>query len=312
MKKISIISPCFNEGENVVICYEAVKKLFENELRNYEREHIFADDCSQDDTLSFLNQIAAKDKNIKVIVNSRNYGVYRSTFNALKTATGDVIVPMLPVDLQDPPEEIPRFIKEWENGFRVVYGMRYEREENFLMKNIRRLYYILLTKTSDISIPRYAGEFQVIDRSVLNALKQYNDYYPFIRGMIANVCSTRKGMHYTWAKRKLGKTNHNLYKLYDQGINGLISFSNIPLRLMIFFGLFISFLSFLFVLIQIVMHLFTNGRVAPPGVATAIVGIFFFFGIQFLFLGLIGEYISAIHSQVRLGPGVVEKERLNY
>lgn len=312
MKRISIISPCYNEGVNVVRCHEAVRRLFDADLRGYEREHIFADDCSTDDTVDLLRQIAATDRSVKIIVNARNYGVYRSTFNALKSATGDAVVPMLPVDLQDPPEEIPRFVREWEKGFRVVYGTRFDRDEGFLMKSIRRLYYVVLSRVADISIPRYAGEFQVIDRTVLEALKRYDDYYPFIRGMIANVCGSRKGLPYTWAKRKHGKTKHNLYKLYDQGINGIISFSNVPIRLMVFSGAAISVGCFLFVVVQVIAHLFFTGRIAPPGMSTVIVAVFFLFGVQFLFLGMMGEYVSAIHSQVRRGPLVVENERVNF
>lgn len=311
-KTISIISPCYNEGINVISCYEAVKSLFETELKNYTREHIFADDASNDDTLALLKTIAAKDSRVKIIVNSRNYGVYRSTFNALKAATGDAIVPMLPVDLQDPPSEIPKFIREWEMGTKVVYGMRFDRDEGWIMKNIRRLYYIILSATSSINIPKYAGEFQIIDRSILEMLKQYDDYYPFIRGLIADATSNRKGIYYTWAKRQHGKTKHNFYKLYDQGINGLISFSNFPMRIMVFLGVLVSIFSFIFVVVQIIAHIFFTGSITPPGMSTAIVAIFFLFGILFLFFGLMGEYIAAIHSQVRRGPLVHESDRINF
>ena len=311
-KTISIVAPCWNEGKNVIYCYDEVKKVFNNDLQNYDWELIFANDFSTDDTTKLLEDLASKDpSHVKVINNARNYGVYRSTFNALKYASGDAVVPMLPVDLQDPPEEIPNLVKEWENGYSVVYGMRYHRQEGFILKNIRRLYYVLLNRFSEIKIPKYAGEFQVIDRSVLNALKQYDDYYPFIRGMIANVNSNSKGMHYTWKKREHGKSKHNYYKLYDQGINGLISFSNIPIRTIIFSGLIVSLFSFIFIFVQIFSHFFAKGHVAPPGISTLIVGMFFFFGLLLVFLGVLGEYVAAIHAQVRKGPGVVEASKIN-
>lgn len=307
MKKISVISPCYKEKQNVLACRDAVKKVFDEELSGYEREHIFADDFSDPETLGYLREISSADPCVKVVYNARNYGVYRTTFNALRHATGDAIVPMLPVDLQDPPEFIPQMVKIWESGRPVVYGMRFHRDENFIMKNVRRLYYVVLHSISGIRIPKYAGEFQVIDRWVLDAVLKHDDFYPFIRGMIANVCADSEGIHYRWAQRKLGKTNHNLIKLYDQGINGIISFSVWPLRAMVLIGTMISFLSFSLVMLQLAVHILKVGAVAPPGMSTAIIGIFFLFGIVFIFMGLMGEYIAAIHSQVRRGPSVVER-----
>jgi polyisoprenyl-phosphate glycosyltransferase len=307
MKKISIISPCYKERENVLICHQAVSKLFDGPLKGYVKEHIFADDFSDEVTLSHLRGISLSDPNVKIVYNARNYGVYRTTFNALKHATGDAIVPMLPVDLQDPPEFIPEMVKIWETGKPVVYGMRFHRDEAFIMKQCRRLYYILLHSVAQINIPKYAGEFQVIDRWVLDALLKHDDYYPFIRGMISNVCGDNYGVHYTWSKRKIGKTNHNLIQLYDQGINGIISFSVWPLRLMVAIGVIVSLCSFIFALVQIVVHFAQIGPRAPAGVATAITGLFFLCGLILFFMGITGEYIAAIHSQVRRGPLVVER-----
>ena len=299
--KITIVSPCFNEIENIKDCYDAVLKIFETEpLNQYDREHIIVDDFSTDGTRDVLLELSKNDKNLKIIFNARNFGVYRSAYHGLKYATGIFVVPMLPVDLQDPPEFINEMLKKkLETGRSIVYGMRYDREEAFLMKQIRRLYYITLDKSSSIKIPRYAGEFQVIDRWVIDELIKEPDYYPFLRGKIASITSDSIGMHYTWKKRQKGKTKHNLLKLYDQGVNGLISTSILPLRFMIVFGLFLSVGSIGFSLLQVFLYLFSEVPGGIRGVPTIITGLFFLVGMLFIFLGVIGEYVGAIHSQVR-------------
>ena len=298
---LTIVSPCFNEIYNIKDCYEEVKKIFELEpLNQYLREHIIVDDFSTDGTKEILIEFEKNDKRIKVIFNARNFGVYRTSYHGLKYATGSVIVPMLPVDLQDPPEFINEMLKKkLETGHSVVYGIRYEREESFIMKQVRRLYYVLLDKSSSIKIPRYAGEFQVIDRWVINEVIKEPDYYPFLRGKIAAVTSDSIGMHYTWKKRQGGKTNHNLLDLYDQGINGLISTSILPLRFMALLGLILSVGSIIFAVLQVVLYYYADNSNVIRGVPTIIAGLFFLVGILFLFLGVLGEYIGAIHSQVR-------------
>ena len=309
----TIVSPCFNEIDNIKDCYEEVKKIFETEpLNKYDREHIIVDDFSTDGTRDVLMELAANDRNVKVIFNARNVGVYRSSFHGLKYATGSLVVPMLPVDLQDPPEFINEMLeKKLTSNHSIVYGMRYEREESFAMKQVRRLYYVLLDKSSSIKIPRYAGEFQVIDRWVIDEVIKLPDYYPFLRGKIAAVTSDSIGMHYTWKKRQKGETKHNLLALYDQGVNGLISTSILPLRFMVLFGLILSVSSICFAALQIILYFYIDTSAVGRGVPTIIAGLFFLVGMLFLFFGVIGEYVGAIHSQVRGSDNPVAMKTFN-
>ena len=218
------MSPAFNEKKNIIECYERVKRVFEENLNDYEYEHIFADNCSTDGTLPLLKTIAQNDKRIKVISNSRNYGVFPSTFNAILGPSGDAII-QLPVDLQDPPEILPQFIKEWEKGFKVVAGNRKNREENFILKNIRKLYYLIISKISNFELPQNVGEFQLIDKDVVQALKLFDDYNPYIRGMIAS-CGFPLQRFTTNMLRKYGKSKFSLLSYFDTSLNAYFSFKH--------------------------------------------------------------------------------------
>jgi glycosyltransferase involved in cell wall biosynthesis len=310
-KLISIVTPCFNERDNVADCHEAVKRVFE-QLPGYEFEHVFCDNASSDGTIEVLRLLAANDARVKVILNARNFGPFCSTFNGLLSTTGDAVVVLLAADLQDPPELIVEFVRRWEEGHQVVYGIRGKREEGFLLRNVRHFYYRTVSRFAQIKIPPDVGEFQLIDRVVVEALRQFDDYYPYIRGMIASCGFKSIGVEYVWQARKKGFSKNRLFHLIDQGLNGLISFTRVPMRLCMLFGFLLSGLSILFALFAFVWHLVDNGAVAPPGVPTLIVALFFFSGVQFFFLGILGEYICAIHSQVRKRPLVIERERLNY
>ena len=314
MKKICIISPCYNEEANIQLCYEAVREVFQKQLPNYEYEQVFVDNASIDKTVSVLRKIAVQDKRVKVIINSRNYGPFRSTFNALKSVEGDAVLVMLPVDLQDPPELIPQFIQHWEKGAKIVYGQRTNREESFFVRKLRGWYYRTVRAFADISIPVDTAEFQLIDKQVHQALIRSNDAYPYIRGMIANCGFSDASIMipYTWQARKRGISKNRFYNLIDQGLNGIISFTNVPLRMVTFVGFTIASLSLLYAIIQLLLNLLAPGPLAGPGIPTLIVAIFFFSGIQMFIIGLLGEYIGAIHNQVRRGPDVIEKERINF
>ena len=313
MKKlITIITPCYNEELNVADCYESVKTLFNKELVQYDYEHIFCDNDSKDNTVRILEGLASADRNVKVIVNSRNYGPQRSTYNALLRARGDAVLVMLAADLQDPPEIIIQFAKKWEEGFEVIYGVRANREEHFIMKSIRRIYYRTLSRTSNIDIPIDAGEFQLVDRVVVDALRKYEDYYPYIRGMIADCGFRSIGIPYTWVTRKRGMSKNRLYHLVDQALNGLISYTNFPMRLCILVGSVISIASIIYSVVLLIINIIYFREISAPGIPTLIVSIFFFSGVQLLFLGIIGEYISAIHQQVRKKPLVIEKKTINF
>jgi glycosyltransferase involved in cell wall biosynthesis len=312
MSRISIISPCYNEEENVGTCYTAVAKLFEagGPLAHYEREHIFSDNASLDGTAEILRRLAATDPALKVIVNARNFGPFRSNFNALRYATGDAVLVFLPVDLQDPPELIPEMVKHWENGIEVVAGARTDREESLIFRTCRRVFYRIVNTISDFDIPEDVGEFQLIDRKVWSVVVSHDDQYPFIRGIIASAGFRRLIVPYTWRSRRRGMSKNNLLRLIDQAMNGIFSFTNVPMRICSFLGVGIAALAMFYAVFAFVGGLLNQG-LAPRGIMTVIVALFFFSGVQLIFIGILGEYITAIHSQVRRGPIVVEREKIN-
>jgi glycosyltransferase involved in cell wall biosynthesis len=314
-KLVSVVTPCFNEEDNVEACAEAVRKLFASELAGYDHEHIFCDNASTDRTEEILRRMAAADPHIKLILNARNFGPFRSIFNGVLAATGDAVVLFLPADLQDPPEVIPQMVGQWEAGHQIVYGIRANREEGALMRLVRRSYYRLVKNWADVEIPVDVGEFQLVDKIVIQALHKFDDYYPYLRGMVASCGFKSVGIPYTWKARARGMSKNRLYHLIDQGMNGLVSFTNVPLRICLSAGFLLSGASVLYGLGSLGVMLydfFAHGqKLAQPGIQTLIVAIFFFSGVQLFFIGILGEYIGAIHSQVRKRPLVVEKERVN-
>jgi polyisoprenyl-phosphate glycosyltransferase len=312
MARISIISPCYNEEENLEACHDAVVALFApgGPLAQHEREHIFSDNASEDGTVDILRRLAARDPLVKVILNSRNFGPFRSNFNALRYATGDAILVFLPADLQDPPELIPEMVRHWENGIEVVAGARTSREETLALRICRGIFYRIVNTISEFEIPENVGEFQLIDRKVWQVVVSHNDQYPFIRGIIASAGFRRLILPYTWRARKRGISKNNALRLIDQAMNGIFSFTDAPMRICSFLGFAIASVAILYALVSVVAGLFIT-NIAPRGTMTIIVSLFFFSGVQLMFIGMMGEYITAIHAQVRRGPVVVERERIN-
>jgi len=310
MKKLSIITPCYNEEVNVEICAQELKKVMQEKLSGYDYEHIFADNASTDSTLEKLREIAVKDAHVKVISNSRNVGPFRNMWNAMKSATGDAVVPLLPADLQDPPSVIPELVKHWEQGFLVTYGVRANREESIVMRMARGLYYRIIKKFASAVIPLNSGEFLLADKKVIDSILVVDDQYPYIRGLIAQTGVKSASVPYTWVRRERGKSKNSFISLIDQAINGFVSTSRVPARLALLGGFLLSFLGFAYAIFTVVMVLISDGT-APVGIPTIIVGIFLLGGVQLLFLGLIGEYILSIHGQVRRTPPMFEVERIN-
>lgn len=311
-KLISIVTPCYDEEANVVECYETVKRLFGEQLPEYDYEHLFCDNASCDSTVIILKKLAAQDPRVKIIVNARNFGPYNSVFNGVLNTHGDAVVVLLAADLQDPPELIPQFVHKWESGYEIVYGIRKTRQEGILLRSIRNAYYHLVARVANIDLVPNVGEFQLVDRKVIEALKKFEDYYPYIRGMIAYCGFRSTGIEHTWKARKRGISKHTLFMLIDQGLNGLVSFTKVPLRLCMGFGLLIASVSLLYSVVTLLIGLAFRGELVPPGIPTLIVALFFFSGLQLFFFGLLGEYIAAIHFQVRKRPLVIERERVNF
>jgi len=310
-KRISIITPCYNEESNVVFCHEAVREVMTKKLPKYDYEHVFADNASTDGTLQELRTLANKDKRVKVISNSRNVGPFRNMWNAMKSASGDAVIPLLPADLQDPPSVIPEFVSNWESGNLVVYGVRANRQESLIMRLLRGLYYRTIRRFADAVIPVNSGEFLLADARVIKSILSVDDEYPYIRGLIAQTGVRSSSVSYTWVRRERGRSKNSFIDLIDQAINGFVSTSRVPARLALLTGFILSIVGILGAIATLFTTL-VNREGVPIGIPTIIVSIFFFGGIQLFFFGVIGEYVLSIHSQVRRTPQMFEVERINF
>ena len=309
MKLISVVTPCYNEEDNILPLYLRVKKVFD-ELPNYNYEHIFIDNASSDSTAEKLRQLAKKDKNVKIIINSRNFGHIRSPFYGLLQAKGDAVISLVS-DLQDPPELIKEFIKKWEKGFKIVVGVKPKSRENFLMFFIRKLYYRLVSKISDIKLIKNFTGFGLYDKKIINVLKNTDDPYPYFRGLISEIGFKHCEIEYVQPLRFKGKSKNNFYSLYDMAMLGITSHSKIPMRLATIIGFSLATLSFLtsvgFFIAKLIFW-----QHFKLGTAPIIIGLFFFSSIELFFIGLLGEYILSIHTRVMKRPLVIEEERINF
>lgn len=309
MKLISVVSPCYNEQENVAILYEQVKQQFEL-LPNYKYEHIFIDNFSTDNTVSILKDIAQKDKNVKIIINSRNFGHIRSPYYGMLQAKGDAVISLVS-DLQDPPELIPELIKKWEEGFKIVCGVKRTSEENFLFFRLRKMYYGLVTKLSEVPLIKNFTGFGLYDQVVIEQLREVKDNYPYFRGLICEIGFEKALIEYNQPVRKRGITKNNFFTLYDIAMLGITSHSKLPLRLATMFGFITAFLSLIAAIVYLILKII-NWYSMPMGQAPLVIGVFFFASVQLIFIGIIGEYIGNIHTHVMNRPLVVEKERINF
>lgn len=308
-KTISIITPCYNEEANVLNLYNQVRAVMAG-IGKYEYEHIFIDNHSRDNTVAILKMIAAEDPNVKVIVNSRNFGHIRSPIHGLFQARGDAMIGIV-ADLQDPPPMIADLIREWENGAYCVIGIKRTSEEASLMFWLRKQYYKMAERLSSIeTIQNYTG-FGLYDRKVVDLVRSFDDPYPYFRGLIAEIGLPTVKLLYDQPARKFGVTKNNWYTLYDIGMLGIINHSKVPLRLATFAGFAGAALSFLVALGYFIAKiLFWSTFVV--GVAPMIIGVFFMLSIVLVCLGIMGEYVGAIYTQLQHRPYAVELERLNF
>lgn len=303
------MTPCYNEELNVEVLYERVRTVFERLGRN-SYEHVFIDNASTDGTLDRLRNLAERDKRVKVIVNTRNFGHIRSPYHALLQCRGDAVI-MIASDLQDPPELIPEFLEKWEAGCKVVLGVKATSEDPALMFAIRRLYYALIDRLSDEPQVRDSTGFGLYDQSFVQVLRSLADPYPYFRGIVTELGFSYATVPYAQQRRAKGVTKNNWYTLYDIGIQGIMNHSKIPLRLATMLGLASAGLSLVAAVAYLVMKL-VFWYDLPIGIAPIIIGMFFVASVQLLFLGVLGEYIGSIYTQVRNRPLVVERERINF
>ena len=308
-KTLTILTPCYNEEENVREVYLQVRAAV-IAAGNYKYEHLFIDNASTDNTLGELKALAAQDKNVKIIRNTRNFGHIRSPMHALYQASGDAVIGIV-ADLQDPPEMIVDLIRKWEEGYPVVICVKQASDENGLMFWIRKKYYRLVNRLSGVeTYENYTG-FGLYDRKVVDVIKKFDDPYPYFRGMIAEAGFKHFDIPYHQPQRRRGITKNNFYSLYDMAMLGITNLSKVPLRLVTFSG-FVGALISIFVSLAYLVYKLIFWSNFSVGIAPLVIGVFFFMSVQMLFMGIIGEYIGTIHTLVQKRPLVVEQERINF
>ncbi len=312
LKKISIITPCYNEDKiGLVECCNKISRLFSNELKDYQYEHIICDNNSNEKTISALREISSKNQNVKVIINAKNYGAPRSVFNGIKNSTGDAVLLFFPVDMQDPPEKIPELVEKWESGFDFVVGCRSKREEFFIMKSIRKLFYFALKKFAKNNIPLNVSDFQLVDRKIVNKFIELKDNLPFIRTLAFEYSENFDIVNYTWKKRVYGKSKENLKNYIDAAMHGLVSVSDAPFRLIIIAGFIVSAFSLSYGIYSLISNLIFKQDLVQ-GIPTILISVLIFSGIQLLVLGFIGEYVTSLHNKIKKDIEVNEKEKINF
>lgn len=309
MKLVSIVTACYNEEENVGKLCSAVREVFSG-LGGYSYEHLFIDNASEDGTFAALKREAAADKRVKIIRNSRNFGHIRSPFHALLQANGDAVI-SLSADFQDPPALIADFLRLWESGSMIVAGVKTRSEESPLLFRLRKFYYGLMNRISEVRhVENFTG-FGLYDRRVIDILRGINDPYPYFRGLIADIGFEIAKVEYKQPARRSGVTKNNFYSLYDMAMLGFTNYSKIPLRAATFLGFIMSVLS-LFVAFVYLVYKLIYWEQFSLGMAPVVIGLFFMFSVQLLFLGIAGEYICSIHTKVLRRPLVIEAERVNF
>jgi glycosyltransferase involved in cell wall biosynthesis len=309
MKHISIVSPCYNEEENVEELYARVVAAMDR-CPGYTFDLLFIDNASKDRTADVLRRLAENDPRVRVILNARNFGHVRSPVYGLLQGEGDAVV-SIASDLQDPPELLPEFIARWEAGYKVVMGVKSRSEESLLFYALRSFYYRTLQRLSEVELVEHFTGFGLYDRKVMDVLRAISDPYPYFRGLIADIGFESAKIEFLQPSRKRGITKNNFYTLFDMAMLGFTNHSKVPLRLATFLGFATGGVSFLIGLFYLVYKL-VNWSSFSVGVAPIVIGLFFFASVQLVFLGVVGEYVGAIHTQVLNRPLVVERERINF
>ena len=310
MKKISVLIPCYNEAENVGPISRAVTEILEKELPQYDYELVFIDNDSTDGTRDIIRGLCADNPRIKAILNARNFGQFNSPYYGMLQVTGDCVIEMV-ADFQDPVEMIPKYIHEWEKGYKIVIGIKTSSKENRLMYWLRSCYYKTIKKLSDVEqIEHFTGS-GLYDREFIEVLRNLDDPTPFLRGIVAELGYRRKEIPYEQPRRRTGKTHNNFYRLYDAAMLSVTSYTKAGLRLATIFGSICAVVSMLIAMVYLVMKLIWWDRF-PAGMAPMLIGMLFLGSVQLFFIGFLGEYIMSINQRVMKRPLVIEEERINF
>jgi glycosyltransferase involved in cell wall biosynthesis len=308
--KLSIITACYNEEDNVEELCQTIKRIMTERLPNYEYEHIYIDNASTDKTQEILRRLAAEDPRVKVILNARNFGHIRSPFHGLMQASGDAAIYMAS-DFQDPPALIPDLVEKWEQGYKAVVGVKNQSEETAAFFFIRKLYYSFVGRLAEYEIIQNFTGFGLYDRVIIEYCRNLDDPYPYFRGLISEIGLPTATVPFTQPRRKRGITKNNFYTLYDMAMLGITNHSKVPLRLAAMLGFAMSIVSLL-VAVGYLIYKLLFWYNFPLGQAPLVIGLFLFSSVQLFFIGILGEYVGAIHTQVLRRPRVVEKERINF
>lgn len=309
-KKISIMVPCYNEEENVVPLSEAVIATLEKDLPEYDYDILFIDNCSKDKTREKLILLCSKNKKIKAIFNTKNFGQFNSPYYGLCQTTGDCTI-CLCADFQDPIDMIPKFVHEWENGYKIVCGIKTSSKENKIMYFLRGVYYKAIKKMSEVEqIEQFTG-FGLYDKSFIQVLRDLKDPTPFLRGIVAELGPERKEIPYEQQERRAGKTSNNWYRLYDAAMLSFTSYTKIGLRLATFIGFGLSAVSVVIAIIYFILKLL-HWNDFPAGMTPILLGVFVIGSMQLFFIGLLGEYIMNMNARLMNRPLVIEQERINF
>jgi glycosyltransferase involved in cell wall biosynthesis len=310
MKKISVLIPCYNEEENVAPISQAVTEILERELPQYDYELVFIDNDSTDRTREIIRGLCAANPKIKAIFNARNFGQFNSPYYGILQVTGDCVIEMV-ADFQDPVDLIPKYVREWENGYKIVIGIKTSSKENRLMYWLRSCYYKTIKKLSDVEqIEHFTGS-GLYDREFIEVLRKLDDPTPFLRGIVAELGYKRKEIPYEQPLRRAGKTHNNFYRLYDAAMLSVTSYTKAGLRLATIFGSLCALFSMAVALVYLVMKLIWWDRF-PAGTAPMLIGMLFLGSVQLFFIGFLGEYIMSINQRVMKRPLVIEEERINF
>jgi glycosyltransferase involved in cell wall biosynthesis len=309
---ITIISPVYNEGAGLETYYREIVQAIDTErFAKYDVEFILCDNASTDDSAVYIEAITKKDARFKAVFNARNVGVYLSSFNALEYARGDAVFLMVPSDLQDPPELMDEMLAKWEEGYLLIAGRRLARQESAIMRNLRLAFYKLVSQIAEQNMEPGVGEYQLADRRVVEELLNIPDAQPYVRGMLAELGYKPFIIDYEWKSRKWGKSSFSLAKMFQTAYDMIFSFSRLPLRIIMILGFVIAGSSMLFGLYQLAETVLF-GRVGGRGISTIIVALFFFSGVNAVFMGIIGEYVGRIYHQARYGRRVAVRRILGF